>query len=983
MTSVGGRSERWLSLAGPSPLGRSLILTAGSTIPSPWDRCNTIVLNEETIEVPATLKFVRQAFLKRTPVVYLVDRGMIAPAPASDLREVWQVPPNLDLVGEAAWRLARANSVDGRSSSDPTWWLATSAVRAGATAVTEHGDVKLPDGRVVWCDGGPMYLWPEDDESLEGLSVVPRVSVTVGRLRPVTARTPAAKLAADQMIAVADPSSRARIIAPAGSGKTRVLTERARHVLKSGVPTESLLLVAYNKDAQREMRARTTDLPGLQVLTLNALALSILNGTNGFMSRGVSLQTILEVDVRKIISELVKVSFRTNTDPLSAWLDALGVVRLGLHSPEEVEEGFGGDVEGFADFFPKYRAHLADHGLVDFDEQIYLAIEVLLRTPDLRLAAERRAEMLLVDEFQDLTPAHMLLTRLMAGPQLPIFAVGDDDQTIYGYSGATPEWLVEFVDHVPEAVHHALEVNYRCPAPVVAAASNLMSHNTVRVAKRVRPGLDNVTAPESLKILRSRDQVLDVTTQVKALIDDGTPPSQIAVLARVNSLIIPVQVSLVEAGVPVSVRDGTNFLKDRGVMAVLAWLRLALKPGDLNAADVEFAARRPGRGLSPKVVEWMCEQGAVAGLERLAGRISDTRSAERVKGFARDIERLAKCAELESMPSLVRFIQSEIGLESALATLDVSHQGQNSASSFDSLRSLVALGRLHEDPKTFEEWMRRSLVGRLDRDGVVLATVHKVKGLEWPHVILFDATSGIFPHRLSTDIEEERRIFHVGITRCKKSLLITTDASAPSIFLDELASPAPVTRRASHDAAARSQRLSVPPRSAGERTQRPVKTPPRPQPRRRVAETSGIEASIGLKFRWGGYDCVVGAVKGDGVRVPIGSSELIIPFGAKVMVKTQYRTLVHGKGAMTEEEAGISVDSFSRVRDALRAWRLEQSRADKVPAYVIFNDETLEELAKALPRSISALLDIGGIGPAKADRYGDQILGVIEESASE
>jgi DNA helicase-2/ATP-dependent DNA helicase PcrA len=170
-----------------------------------------------------------------------------------------------------------------------------------------------------------------------------------------------------------------------------------------------------------------------------------------------------------------------------------------------VEDAYRGDLEGFAIFFPHYRQYLAEHNQVDFDEQIYLAIEVLLRDPRVRLAAEQCAEVLLVDEYQNLTPAHMLLLRLLAGPSLSIFGVGDDDQTIYGFSGATPEWLVRFEDHVPEAVHHALEVNYRCPAPVITAAFNLLSRNRVRVPKEIRPGPNNVRSAGSFAVAKVDD----------------------------------------------------------------------------------------------------------------------------------------------------------------------------------------------------------------------------------------------------------------------------------------------------------------------------------------------------------------------------------------------------------------------------------------------------------------------------------------------
>jgi DNA helicase-2/ATP-dependent DNA helicase PcrA len=791
----GSSGDPWGALAGLPVLGRSILLAPGEKAPAPWTGCDRIQLNERTIVDAATLRTVRRTFLTRRPVIYEVDPMMKEPDAGTDLRQVWNVSPSVDFVAEATWRLATSNAVDGRDSTRPTWAPALMAADAGASPAGVLGaDVILPDGTLAWCDGGPLQLWAATDHRLFGVAVLPRVALVRGQLTPVVAHPPKATLAPDQLLAVADPSIRARIIAPAGSGKTRVLTERARHVLNSGVPADSLLLVAFNARARQEMRDRTTDHPHLQVQTLNALALSILNGTNGFVSRGTRLQTINPREVRDIISANVKFPRKTNTDPAAAWIGALAQVRLGLQSPEAIERAYQGELKGFADFFPQYRQYLADHNQVDFDEQIYLAIEVLLRDPRVRLAAEKRAEVLLVDEFQDLTPAHMLLLRLLAGPSLSIFAVGDDDQTIYGFSGATPEWLVGFENHVAEAVHHALEVNYRCPAPVVTAAFNLMSRNRVRVQKVIRSGPDNVVAASSLTVVKVEDQVQYVTSRVQALIDGGAKPLEIAVLSRVNALLVPVQVALIEAGIPVNLIGGVDFLRSTGVESVLAWLRLAVRPEQLAGTDIKLAARRPGRGISPKVREWMGEQTSVDGLDRLAGRM-DEKTSPKVVDFNRDIERIAKFAERGTTSILIEFIRTDIGLDRALATLDASHLDQNGTSNSDSLRSLFALGRQHPDPRTFESWLRRLVAPAPDKTGVVLATVHKVKGLEWPHVIVYDASEEVFPHRLSSNVEEERRIFHVAITRCVSSLTVTADAGAPSIFLSELSAPGHPSQR--------------------------------------------------------------------------------------------------------------------------------------------------------------------------------------------
>ena len=170
---------------------------------------------------------------------------------------------------------------------------------------------------------------------------------------------------------------------------------------------------------------------------------------------------------------------------MAPWIKALGRVRLGLADPETVEDELP-DVSDLDRVARVYRAELAEREVVDFDEQVTGAIERLLGDPAFRLRTQRFARVLLVDEFQDLTPAHLLLIRLLTGPAGAVFAVGDDDQTIYGYAGATPRWLVDFGDWFPGAALHSLEVNYRCPAPVVIAASNLLSRNAMRVDKVIR-----------------------------------------------------------------------------------------------------------------------------------------------------------------------------------------------------------------------------------------------------------------------------------------------------------------------------------------------------------------------------------------------------------------------------------------------------------------------------------------------------------------
>jgi DNA helicase-2/ATP-dependent DNA helicase PcrA len=213
-----------------------------------------------------------------------------------------------------------------------------------------------------------------------------------------------------------------------------VLTERARLLLQGWrLPADAMALVAYNVRAANEMKERLADVGDVRIRTLNALGLRLCGRTS----------TIEEMEVRRISGASITFPKRAETDPVAPWIEALGRVRLGLADPATVE-GEMPDVSDLDRVARAYRARLAEQGVVDFDEQVTGAIERLLADPAFRWRMQRFARVLLVDEFQDLTPAHMLLIRLLTGPAGAVFAVGDDDQTIYGYAGATPRWLVDF-----------------------------------------------------------------------------------------------------------------------------------------------------------------------------------------------------------------------------------------------------------------------------------------------------------------------------------------------------------------------------------------------------------------------------------------------------------------------------------------------------------------------------------------------------------
>ncbi|WP_420431826.1 UvrD-helicase domain-containing protein [Candidatus Poriferisocius sp.] len=297
-------------------------------------------------------------------------------------------------------------------------------------------------------------------------------------------------------------------------------------------------------------------------------------------------------------------------DRIGPYIDALAATRLGLRDPSSVEAEYDPDADGFAAVAAAYADLLGERGLVDFDHQIIRAIEVLLADPHARLAARRVCSVMLVDEFQDLTPAHLLLVRLLAGPRADVFAVGDDDQTIYGYSGASPRWLIDYDQYFPRAARHDLHVNYRCPPEVVDAAVSLLSHNADRLDKRIaaRPGLEqrprNSPDGPAIRAKTAEDPALQVRPHIERLLGRGAQPGDIAVLSRVNSTLLAPQLALADMGVPSDRPVGPPFLSRNGVAAALAWVEAATAADRVGPDTMEIIARRPRGASRPIWSEW-------------------------------------------------------------------------------------------------------------------------------------------------------------------------------------------------------------------------------------------------------------------------------------------------------------------------------------------------------------------------------------------
>ncbi|MEO0495612.1 MAG: ATP-dependent helicase, partial [Actinomycetota bacterium] len=775
----------WVRLAGPSALGRNLVIGPDHAVPEPWALAPRVVIERDDPDAVAELRTHR---LARQPIVIELRGDLPAADPALTI-DYWHLAPDTDLEGEALRHLVLAHAVDARDPERPSIHAVDLAVAAGATPLTDgRGDIAGPDGP-LWCDGGPLD-WETVDA--DGTPVVPLANLRVGSLRPLGAEAPSARLAPDQLAAVEHGGAGARIIAPAGSGKTTVLTERARHLIRDrGIDPKAICLLAFNVRARAEMQERTTDLPGLEIRTLNSLALAIVAGRAPFVRprSGPGTQVIDEPQVRRLLDGLVSTRRQAMADPMAVYLEALTATRLGLRAPDAVEREFAGDIRDFPAVVEGYREALARNGLLDFDEQILGAIEVLCRDADARAAARRACQIVLVDEFQDLTPAHVLLVRLLAGPDANVFGVGDDDQTIYGYAGASPAWLIDYADLFPGSGSHDLTINYRCAPPVVDGARTLLGHNRRRIVKTINPRPGRDADDGALGLTAGPDPTALTVDAVQALVDDGVAPRDIAVLTRVNATLLGPALGLDARGIAATKPVDLRFLERTGVSAVLAWLRLATAPEQrLPGRDLGVAVRRPPRGIRPNLVDWVAEKPSLREIAALANRLNSEKDQIRLEDFVSDLGQLRALAEGGAdTAELIVAIRDVVGLGSALDNrLDASRRSVDRSAHGDDVAALLAVAALEPDAERFPGWLAERLEhGTHDPDGVQLSTTHRVKGREWPHVIVHDATAGLFPHRLASDVEEERRVFHVAVTRSSQRTLVVAGVPA-SPFVDQL-----------------------------------------------------------------------------------------------------------------------------------------------------------------------------------------------------
>ena len=330
------------------------------------------------------------------------------------------------------------------------------------------------------------------------------------------------------------------------------------------------------------------------------------------------------------------------------------------------------------------------------------------------------------------------------------------------------------------------------------------------------------------------------------------------------------------------------------------------------------------------------------------------RDALRIAEFESDLATLHRMVSAgRSTLEIAATLIDRVGLGGAVATLDTGRHGMNRSAQGDDLTAIRQLARMHENPRSFESWLRERLAVRRDPNGVVLATVHRVKGQEWPHVIVHLADADQYPHRLADDVEEERRLFHVAVTRASSHVTIVS-GERPSPFVSELTSEPP--EHPIH--------VEVPVVGRAAPASRKSDLPDHP-----LLDRQRVMAVVGLVLVDQGQEWTITDLEPEAAVTERNGAVRRFRIGAKVETVGRQRGQLAARCGETSE-AGV------RAFDQLRVFR-ERARNGK-PAYTVFDDKTLAAIASTLPSDLGELAGVKGVGPAKLELYGDDVLTIVE-----
>jgi len=593
------------------------------------------------------------------------------------------------------------------------------------------------------------------------------------------------------------------VLAGAGSGKTRVITNKIAYLVQQcGYKARNIAAVTFTNKAAREMKERVgqtlgkNESKGLMVSTFHTLGLNIIKREYKALGLKSGFSLFDDQDQFALLKELTEKQLDGDKDLLRQLMSAISNWKNDMLTPDQVKAQAKGEQQQlFAFCFEMYQKQMKAYNALDFDDLISLPVLLLKTNEEVRQRWQNRIRYLLVDEYQDTNTSQYDLVRLIVGERGRLTVVGDDDQSIYSWRGAKPQNLVLLGEDYPNLRLIKLEQNYRSTSRILRAANILIANNPHVYEKSL---FSEIPDGEKLKVLTAKNEEHEAERVTGELIAhkflNRTEYKDYAVLYRGNHQSRLIEKSLMQNRVPYKLSGGTSFFARAEIKDIMAYLRVLVNPDDDNA--FLRIVNTPRREIGPVTLEKLgsyanmrgkslFEASFELGLEQsLSGR-----GLENLRRFTTWLVKIADQAErgdtVEAVRSLVRDINYEDWLYETSASPKAAEMRMKNVS--DLYSWIVA--DLEGDNYDKEEKSIKEVVQRLtlrdmmergeddeDSDAVQLMTLHASKGLEFPYVYLIGSEEGILPHQTSIDeenVEEERRLMYVGITRAQKELTFT------------------------------------------------------------------------------------------------------------------------------------------------------------------------------------------------------------------
>ncbi|MEH0373101.1 DNA helicase Rep [Vibrio mimicus] len=590
------------------------------------------------------------------------------------------------------------------------------------------------------------------------------------------------------------------VLAGAGSGKTRVITNKIAYLVQQcGYKARNIAAVTFTNKAAREMKERVAqtlgkaESRGLMVSTFHTLGLNIIRREYKQLGLKAGFSLFDDQDQMALLKELTEKQLDGDKDLLRLLLSTISNWKNDMLTPQQAKAMAQGEQQQlFAHCFELYQKQMQSYNALDFDDLILLPVLLLRSSEEVRQRWQNRIRYLLVDEYQDTNTSQYELVKLLVGERGRLTVVGDDDQSIYSWRGAKPQNLVLLGEDFPNLKLIKLEQNYRSTSRILRAANILIANNPHVYQKAL---FSELAEGEKLKVILAKNEDHEAERVTAEIIAhkflNRTEYRDYAILYRGNHQSRLIEKSLTQNRVPYKLSGGTSFFARAEIKDIMAYLRVLVNPDDDNA--FLRIVNTPKREIGPATLEKLGSYANMRGKSLFAASFElgleqhlSGRGLDNLRHFTEWLVAIADNAErgntVEAVRSLVRDIRYEDWLYETSASPKAAEMRMKNVSD---LYSWIVADLEGDNPdqqeKTLKEVVQRLTLRDMmergeendDSDAVQLMTLHASKGLEFPYVYLIGAEEGILPHQTSIDeenVEEERRLMYVGITRAQREL---------------------------------------------------------------------------------------------------------------------------------------------------------------------------------------------------------------------